>query len=117
MTTRVHLFRQILEMSWMTLPLSSSIHYLLKTFSINPFQGQYPNMAVRITTSPIGPRIHRETPEVKKAMIISTTPMIKRKIPSPFPIFFVFIAAFSSINPSAIHRFGGSVPWFGARQR
>jgi hypothetical protein len=63
------------------------MHYLLKTFSTNPFQGQYPNMAVRITTSPIGPRIHRETPEVKKELIINTIPTIKRKIPSPFPHF------------------------------
>jgi hypothetical protein len=82
------------------------MHYLLKTFSTNPFQGQYPNMAVRITISPIGPRIHRETPELKKAMIINIIPMTNRNIPSPFPTFFVFTAAFSSLDSSAIDRFG-----------
>jgi hypothetical protein len=82
------------------------MHYLLKTFSTNPFQGQYPNMAVRTTTSPIGPRIQRKTPEMKKAMIINITPMIKRKIPSPFPTFFPFTTGFSSLNSSAINRFG-----------
>jgi hypothetical protein len=58
-------------------------------------------MAVRITTSPIGPRIHRKTPEVKKAMIINTAPTTKRKIPSPFSTFFVFTAGFSSLDPGA----------------
>jgi len=86
------------------------MHYLLKTFSINPFQGQYPNMAVRITTSPIGPRIHRKTPEMKKARVINIIPMIKRKIPSPFPTFFAFTAGFSSLNSSAVDRFGARHP-------
>ncbi len=86
----------------LTSPLPSSIYYLLKTFSTNPFQGQYPNMAVRITTSPIGPRIHRKTPEMKKAMIINTTPMVKRKTPSPFSTFFVFTVVFSSLDLGAI---------------
>jgi hypothetical protein len=60
---------------------------LLKTFSINPFQGQYPNIAVRIIATPTNPRTHRENPEIRKAKIIKTTPMINRKIPSPLPTF------------------------------
>jgi hypothetical protein len=63
---------------------------LLKTFSINPFQGQYPNIAVRIITTPINPRIHRKNPEIKIAKIIKMTPMTDRKIASPLPTFFVF---------------------------
>jgi hypothetical protein len=79
---------------------------LLKTFSINPFQGQYPNMAVRITTTPTNPRTHRKTPEMKKAKIINITPMIDRKTPSPLPTFFTFMVGFSSLNSSCydIHR-------------
>ena len=76
------------------------MYYLLKTFSIDAFQGQYPNMAVRMTTSPIGPRIHRKTPEVKKAMVINIIPIIKRIIPSPFPTFFAFTVLFSSCSPN-----------------
>jgi hypothetical protein len=74
---------------------ADSPHYLLKTFSMNPFQGQYPNMAVRIVATPMNPKIHRKTPEMKKARIINIVPMIKRKIPSPFPTFFTFTAGFS----------------------
>jgi len=80
------------------------MHYLLKTFSMNPFQGQYPNMAVRITITPTNPRIHRKTPEMKKATMINITPMIKRKTPSPFPIFFTFTIGFSSLNSIAINK-------------
>jgi hypothetical protein len=75
---------------------------LLKTFSMNPFQGQYPNMAVRITTTPTNPRIHRKTPEMKKATMINITPMIDRTTPSPLPTFFTFMADFSSLNSSAL---------------
>jgi hypothetical protein len=82
------------------------MNYLLKTFSINPFQGQYPNMAVRMTTSPMGPRIHRETPEVKKAAMINIIPAVNLKIPSPFPIFLVFTADFPSSNSRGTDRFG-----------
>jgi hypothetical protein len=71
---------------------------LLKTFSMNPFQGQYPNMAVSITTTPANPTIHLKTPEMKKARMINRTPKINRKIPSPFPIFFTFIAGFPSLK-------------------
>jgi hypothetical protein len=83
---------------------ANSPNYLLKTFSINPFQGQYPNMAVRITTTPINPRIQRKTPEMKKARIISMTPVIKRKIPSPLPTFLTFTTGFSSLNSSALNK-------------
>jgi hypothetical protein len=31
---------------------------LLKTFSMNPFQGQYPNRAVRMIITPTNPAIH-----------------------------------------------------------
>jgi hypothetical protein len=71
---------------------------------MNPFQGQYPNMAVRITTTPTNPRIHRKTPEMKKARIINITPMINRKTPSPFPTFFTFTAGFPFLNSSAINK-------------
>jgi len=77
---------------------------LLKTFSINPFQGQYPNMAVRTTTTPTNPRIHGKNPEMKKARIIKITPMINRKTPSPLPTFFTFTAGFTSLNSSSINK-------------
>jgi hypothetical protein len=47
-------------------------------------------MAVRIIITPINPRIQRKTPEMKKPRMINRTPMTKRKIPSPFPTFFIF---------------------------
>jgi hypothetical protein len=81
-----------------------SHRFLLKTFSINTFQGQYPNMAVRINSTPTDPSSHRKTPEMKKARIINTTPMINRKTPSPFPTFFTFTAGFSLSNSSAINK-------------
>jgi hypothetical protein len=62
---------------------------LPKTFSINPFQGQYPIRAVRIKNTPINPRTHRKTPEMKKTMIIKITPMTDRKIVSPPLTFFI----------------------------
>jgi hypothetical protein len=64
---------------------------LLKTFSINPFQGQYPNIAVKITTTPINPRIQRSIPEVEIAEIIKITPRTYRKIVSPLATFFVLV--------------------------
>jgi len=78
--------------------LSLYLPFLLKTFSINPFQGQYPNIAVRIITTPTNPRTHRKTPEMKKAKIIKITPMTDRKIASPLPTFFIF--ATGSMFPS-----------------
>jgi hypothetical protein len=62
-------------------------------------------MAVRITTSPIDPRIHPKTPEMEKALIINTIPAIKRKITSPFSTFFVFTAGFPSctLNSNCLH--------------
>jgi hypothetical protein len=63
---------------------------LLKTFSIKPFQGQYPNILVRINATPIIPRIHRKPPGMKKEKIIKIIPMTERKIPSPLPTFLIF---------------------------
>jgi len=54
------------------MPISPT--FLLKTFSVNPFQGQYPNMAVGIIATPISPRIHPETPEIRKAKAIKIPP-------------------------------------------
>jgi hypothetical protein len=64
---------------------------LLKTFSIKPFQGQYSNIVVRISATPISPKAHRKNPEMKKAKIIKTIPMADRKIPSPLPTFFILV--------------------------
>jgi hypothetical protein len=64
---------------------------LLKTFSTNPFQGQYPNVAVRIITTPINPRIQRSIPEVEIAEIMRITPRTYRKIVSPLATFFVLV--------------------------
>jgi hypothetical protein len=74
---------------------------LLKTFSINPFQGQYPNRAVRINTIPINPTTQRKIPSMKKAKIIKMTPMIERKIVSALPTFFVLTtdSIFFSLHP------------------
>jgi hypothetical protein len=74
---------------------------LLKTFSINPFQGQYPNIAVRINTTPINPTTQRKIPSMKKAKIIKMTPMIERKIASALPTFFVLTtdSIFFSLYP------------------
>jgi hypothetical protein len=63
--------------------------FLLKTFSVNPFQGQYPNIAVGITATPMNPSIHPEIPEIKKAKAIKTAPMTNRKILSPVPTFII----------------------------
>jgi hypothetical protein len=56
---------------------------------MNPFQGQYLNIAVRINTTPINPTTQRKIPSMKKAKIIKITPMIERKIASALPTFFV----------------------------
>jgi hypothetical protein len=69
---------------------------------MNSFQGQCPKMAVRITATPTIPRIHRKSPEIRKARIINITPMISRKTPSPFPTFFTFTVGFSFLSSSAI---------------
>jgi len=73
---------------------------LLKTFSINPFQGQYPNILVRISATPITPRPHRKTPEMKKPKIIKLIPITDRKAASPLPTFFIFtnVSIFSSLE-------------------
>jgi hypothetical protein len=48
-------------------------------------------MAVSINTTPINPEIQRNTPDMKKARIVRTTPEIRRKIVSPLPIFFALL--------------------------
>jgi len=60
--------------------------------------------AVRITTTPTNPRTHRKTPAMKKVKIINIIPIIKRKIPSPFAIFFTFTVGFSSLNSSSFSK-------------
>jgi hypothetical protein len=64
---------------------------LLKTFSINPFHGQYPKRAVTMNTTPINPTTHRMIPSMEKAKMTKMTPMIERKIASILPTFFVLI--------------------------
>jgi hypothetical protein len=63
---------------------------LLKTFSINPFQGQYPNILVRINATPMIPGTQRKPPGMKKEKTIKIIPMADRKIPSPLPTFLIF---------------------------
>jgi hypothetical protein len=79
----------------------NSVDYLLKTFSMNPFQGQHPNMPVRTNAPPVTPEIHRKTPEMKKAKTINITPVINRGIPFPFLTFFILAAGVLSLNSSA----------------
>jgi hypothetical protein len=64
---------------------------LLKTFSINPFHGQYPKRAVIMNTTPINPTTHRKIPSMEKAKLTKITPMIERKTASILPTFFVLI--------------------------
>ena len=75
--------------------------FLLKTFSISPFQGQYPNIAVRINTTPISPTTQHKTPSMEKAKIIKMIPMIERKIASAPLTFFVLTTGsmFFSLGP------------------
>jgi hypothetical protein len=63
--------------------------FLLKTFSVKPFQGQYPKIAVRINIAPINPATQRTTPSMEKAKTINMIPMITRKSASILPTFFV----------------------------
>jgi hypothetical protein len=64
---------------------------LLKTFSINPFHGQYPKRAVIMNTTPITPTTHRKIPSMEKAKPTKMTPIIERKTASILPTFFVLI--------------------------
>jgi hypothetical protein len=66
--------------------LSSS---LLKTFSINPFHGQYPKIAVTINATPINPIIQLSIPWMKKVNSIKMAPMTIRKIASFVATFLV----------------------------
>jgi len=40
---------------------------LPKTFSMNPFHGQYPNIAIRINATVTNPTTQRKIPSVKEA--------------------------------------------------
>jgi hypothetical protein len=71
-------------------------HFLLKTFSINPFQGQYPKRAVKINITPINPTTQRAIPEKKKAAMIKTIPAIDRKMISLPTTFFLVTIGFIS---------------------
>jgi hypothetical protein len=62
---------------------------LLKTFSRNPFHGQYPNRAVIMNTMPINPTTHRRIPSMEKAKPTKMTPMMERITASILPTFFV----------------------------
>ncbi len=71
-------------------------HFLLKTFSMNPFHGQYPIKAVIINEAPI--RMHRsvQTPVRRKLKGMSTTPTTIRTSFSPFATF-LLIAIHASL--------------------
>jgi hypothetical protein len=71
-------------------------YFLLKTFSMNPFQGQYPKSAVKINATPINPTTQGATPEKKKAAMIKTIPAIARKMTSPPTTFFRVTTGFIS---------------------
>jgi len=58
-------------------------HFLLKTFSINPFQGQYPTIAVSTKRPPTTMDSGFQNPARKKPKRISITPRITRSILSP----------------------------------
>jgi hypothetical protein len=83
---------------WLSLGIDRiSYHHLfpsslLKTFSVNPFQGQYPNIAVRIIATPISPSISPENPEKRKAEAIKIPATTNRKTLSPLPTFIILIA-------------------------
>ena len=70
-------------------------HFLLKTFSTNPFQGQYPTMAVSIKIPPTIMDSGFKNPARKKPKMTRITPIITRRIPSPLFIFLV-IAIYAS---------------------
>ena len=56
---------------------------------MNPFQGQYPKIEVRMNTTPINPATHRKIPSMEKEKITIMIPMMKRKTASILPTFFV----------------------------
>jgi len=64
-------------------------YFLLKTFSTNPFQGQYPTMAVSAKRQPMTMNSGFQNPVRKKPKRIRIMPRIPRRIPSPLPIFLV----------------------------
>jgi hypothetical protein len=64
-------------------------HFLLKTFSKNPFQGQYPTMAVSTKRPPTTKNSGFQNPARKRPKRMRISPKIMRRIPSPLATFFV----------------------------
>jgi hypothetical protein len=62
---------------------------LLKTFSRNPFQGQYPTMAVSTKRPPATMDSGFQNPGRENPNRVRITPRTPRRIPSPLPTFLV----------------------------
>jgi hypothetical protein len=69
---------------------------LLKTFSMNAFQGQYLKRAEITRIAPIKPTISQKIPETKKERTIRMLPKMERMIDSCFPTFFVLTTGSTS---------------------
>jgi hypothetical protein len=79
----------------------SFLFSLLKTFSINPFHGQYPNIAVTINATPMNPIIQLGIPWMKKVNSTKMAPMTMRKIASFVATLLVLAIGFML---SSLHR-------------
>ncbi len=66
-----------------------SLPSLPKTFSKNPFHGQYLKRAERTMTTPINPTPSQKIPEMKKERTIRILPKMERTIDSCLPRFFL----------------------------
>jgi hypothetical protein len=64
-------------------------HFLLKTFSINPFQGQYPTTAVNTKRAPTTMERGFQNPGRKRPKTERIPPPTARRIPSLLPTFVV----------------------------
>jgi len=64
-------------------------YFLLKTSSINPFQGQYPTMAVTANRPPTIMDSGLQNPVRKRPKRIKAMPRTARRIPSSLPTFLV----------------------------
>jgi hypothetical protein len=64
-------------------------HFLLKTFSTNPFHGQYPMIAVNANMPPTTMEAGFQNPDRRKPHTMRTMPRTARRIPSPLPTFLV----------------------------
>jgi hypothetical protein len=78
-----------------------SDYFLLKTFSMKPFQGQYPTREVRIKQTPTTMDRGFQRPAREKPAGMRIAPKIIRATLSPFPTFFE-IAINASFSPSGI---------------